>query len=249
MPPARGFTILELFLATTLFTLLGALLLVTLLSTTRVWRQTSARERALGELLKARAHLTRDIVNASQVPGQFATAQVGPSLGAGRDGDALTVLTSEDGQTPWNLQSDGSSVLTAQVSYALWVPHNVNTLFGHNFVGVADANGYEDACPYKWLMRRQDPPPALVPPATHPLVASNWATTLLARPNSMTMGPNQRAVATLTGFRVLASGGLWQFELSATAVEDARQKVTLGSTSLGTSPYILVQRFSLPTHN
>lgn len=233
----------------TIFSLMGVLLLAALRSTTQVWRRTSSRDLAVGQLLKARTNLTRDVMNASQLPQQFDTAQLGPSLGAGFDGDAFSILTCEDGQAAWNVTTDGASVLRAQVSYGLWVPNNVNARYGYTFSGVADAQGYEEGCPYKWLMRRQDAVPAPVAPNPFAAVASNWNTTLLTRPTNLTESPTYRAVATLTGFRVLASGGLWQFELRATAVEDARQKLPIGSSPLGSSPYTIVQRFSVPAHN
>ena len=243
--PRRAFSVIEALIAMAVFSLLTTLLAFTLQATSQVWRRTSARDLAMRQLLRARNYLTRDLVNASQVPGQWATGSVGPSLGAGTDGDALSVLTCDNGSAPWSVASNGASVLTGEVTYSLFVPLNVNNLFGYSFPGVADAAGYEEGCPYKFLVRRRDPLPAGSPPK----VPANWTTTLLARPGSYTATANSEVVATLTGFRVLQSGALWQFELKATAVEDARRKISIGTTPLGSSPYTIVQRFSLPAHN
>jgi len=228
-----------------IFSMLTTLLAFTLRSTSKVWQRTSARDQALAQISKARNSLTRDLMNASQTVGQWATSTVGPSLGAGLDGDALTFLTCENGNTPWNIDNNGASVMTGEITYSLFVPVNVNTLYGLNFSGVADANGYEEACPYKWLVRRRDPAPTGNPV----VVPANWNTTLLSRPSSLQATASSEVVSTLTGMRILQSGSQWQIELKATAVADARRKISLGSTPLGSSPYTLVQRFTVPAHN
>ena len=245
----RAFSLIELLISLGLFSLMTGLLWTTMQSTAQIWRRSSSRDNAQREILRARAHLTRDLANASRKLNQFATTQTGPSLGAGRDGDALTFLTCENGTTPWNITATGSSVMTAEITYALFVPVNVNTLYGHTFAGVADANGYEQGCPFKWLVRRQDPAPAALPPAD-PQIPATWTTTLLQRPATTVPAANQQVVATqLLGFRVLGSGGMWQIELKAVAIEDASRHIGIGPSALGNTTYTIVQMFTVPAHN
>lgn len=245
----KGFSVLELIISISFLALFSMMMFLALQSTTQVWRRTSSRDGALRQLVRARAFLTRDLINGSGRPNQFATAPVGPSLGAGFDGDALTILTCGDGTTPWNVTTSGTSVLLQEITYSLFVPNNVNTLYGGNFVGLADAQGYEEACPYKWLVRRLDPVPAVVPPNPESVVPGNWTTALLLRPTNKTSTSTTQVVSTLLGFRVLTFGTQWQFELKACAVEDARRKVPIGSAPLGSSQYTLTQRFTVPIHN
>lgn len=249
LPEKRhGFTVIELAIAMGFMGLFSMMMFFALKNTSGVWRRTSSRDNAMRELVRARSFLSRDLMNGSARPNQFANTTVGPSLGAGRDGDALTILTNDNETTPWNVTTSGNSILRREVTYSLFVPNNVNTLYGSTFPGVADAQGYEQACPYKWLVRRIDPAPAVVPPNPEPVIPATW-TTFLVRPSSKAGTATTQVVSTLLGFRVLASGGLWEFELKACAVEDARHTIGIGSTPLGSSQYTLVQRFSVPIHN
>lgn len=241
--------LVELMVSMGFFGLFGAVMFYSLSSTTNVWRKTSARDGALRHLIKARTMITRDLKNASSRPKQFASDRFGPSLGSGFDGDAFTFLSCEDESTPWNINTSGQSVLTRQVTYSLVVPLNVDALYSGTFPGVADAQGYEQACPFKYLVRRWDPVPAVVSPNPESEIAGNWKTSLLFRPASLAAGSNSQVVSTLLGMRVLSSGGQWLFELKACAVQDARPKVGIGSTPLGSSPYTLVQRFAVTAHN
>lgn len=247
--PKKAFSLLEITFAIGFFSLFSMILFFALQSTSKVWQRTSARDAALRQIVRARSFLSRDLMNGSGRPNQSASSHVGPSLGAGWDGDALTLLSCEDNSTPWNINNTGGSVLTREVTYSLFVPTNVNARYGGTFPGLADAQGYEDACPYKWLVRRTDPVPAPVSPNPEAAVPTNWTTTLLSRPSSMSATATSQVVATLHSFRILSNGPQWEFELRACAVDEARRKLALGSVLLGSSPYVLVQRFSVVVHN
>jgi type II secretory pathway pseudopilin PulG len=245
----RGFALLELIVSIGFFGLFSVVMFYSLNSTAQVWRKTSGRDTALRQILRARTSIARDLKNASTRPNQFQTSKVGPSLAAGYDGDAFTFLSCENESTPWSINSSGQSVLTRQVTYSLFVPQNVNGKYGGTFPGVADTLGYEQGCPYKWLVRRWDAAPTLVAPNPEPAIASNWTTNLLFRPTSMAAGSNYQIVATLLGLRVISAGSHWQIELKACAVQDAQRNIGIGATPLGNSPYTLVQRFSVTAHN
>jgi len=232
------------------FAMFSLILFFALRSTSKVWQRTSARDSALRQIVRARSFLSRDLMNGSGRPNQSGSARVGPSLGAGWDGDALTMLSCEDNNTPWSINPTGGSVLTREITYSLFVPTNVNARYSGSFPGVADAQGYEDACPYKWLVRRVDPAPAPASPNPESAIPTNWTTTLLSRPSSMNSTANTQVVATLHSFRIISNGPQWEFELRACAVDEAKRKIPLGTVALGSSsPYILTQRFSVAVHN
>lgn len=247
--PERAFSLLEVMFAVSFFSLFSLILFYALQSTSKVWQRTSARDAAMRQIVRARSFLSRDLMNGSGRPNQSASAHVGPSLSAGWDGDALTILSNENNSTPWNINTTGGSVLTREVTYSLFVPTNVNARYGGTFPGLADVQGYEDACPYKWLVRRVDPAPPPASPNPEAAVPTNWTTTLLSRPSTLTSTSTTQVVATLHSFRVLSNGPQWEFELRAVAVEEARRKLALGATLLGSSPYVLVQRFAVAVHN
>jgi len=245
----RAFSLLEVLFAISFFSMFSMVLFFALQNTSKVWQRTSARDAALRQIVRARSFLSRDLQNGSGRPNQSASTRVGPSLGAGWDGDALTILSCEDNATPWSISTTGASVLTRELTYSLFVPTNVNARYGGTFPGLSDGAGYEDGCPYKWLIRRIDPVPAPAPPNPEAAVPSNWTTILLSRPSSMTSTATTQVVATLHSFRILSAGPQWEFELRACAVDEARRKISLGSSLLGNSPYMLVQRFSVAVHN
>lgn len=247
MRAKKAFTILEVTLACAIFSVLTVVLTLVLRQVSEIWRKTNAKDDAVRQLLRVRSNLLRDLANSSRKAGQFATARVGPNLGSGYDGDALTFLSSDTGQSEfsWNVDTTGSAQIQSQITYYLVIPNAPNPDGAAIGAGPPDPNGYEQQHPFKWLIRRVDPPPGSVPQVVDP----NW-TSWLTRPSSTTLGPSQRVIANqLLGFRVLQSAPLWTVELSAVGVTEARRKLALGSVPLASSPYTIVQRFSLEAHN
>ncbi|MBX3172133.1 MAG: prepilin-type N-terminal cleavage/methylation domain-containing protein [Candidatus Eremiobacteraeota bacterium] len=232
----RAFTVMEVLIVCTIFSMLSALLWFALRNVSDLWRQSDSKDDAVRELIRARTALTRDLRNASSV--HFATAKVGPNL-TGFDGDAVTFLSSDSGasSSEWNLTSDGRAALPAQITYYLVVPNPA----GEVAAGPPDSHGYEQQDPYKWLVRRVDPGGTALNPAWN-----SW----LVRPTSPNPGPNQSVLSTrLLGFRVLHDGPMWMLELSAVAIKDARHRGSLGATPLRDTPYTLIDRFSVRSQN
>lgn len=232
----KAFTVLEILIVCTIFSMLSALLWFALRNVSDLWRQSDAKDDAVRELIRARTALTRDLRNASS--SHFATARVGPNL-TGFDGDAVTFLSSDSGasNSQWNLTPDGRATLPAQVTYYLVVPNPP----GEVSAGPADSHGYEQQDPYKWLVRRVDPGGTSLNPAWH-----SW----LVRPTSSSPSTGWSILSTrLLGFRVLHQGPMWTLELSAVAIKDARHRGSLGSTPLRDGAFTLVDRFSVRSQN
>lgn len=237
MRRSRGFTVLEVLIVCLIFSLLGVVLWLTLRNVSDLWRKSDSRDDAVRELVKARTSLTRDLRNSSG--SLAASARVGPNLGSGYDGDALTFLSSDRGSSApdWNLASDGKAILPSQVTYFLIVPNVPQEASA----GAPDANGYEQQNPYKWLIRRVDPSAGTLNTA--------W-NTWLTRPAGTNLGAGSQIISNkLLGLRVLHGGPLWTLELSAVALKDARHSSALGSIPLQGGPHTLVDRFTVRAQN
>lgn len=231
----RAFSLAEILVVLGLFSALSALLWLLLRDVSELWRKTDSKEEATRELVKVRNALTRDLCNASS--SQFATTHVGPHLGAGFDGDAITFLSSDGGQSrpEWQLDASGKARLASQVTYYLVVPDPR----GDVSAGPADAQGYEQQDPYKWLIRRLDSGGTTLNSAWN-----GW----LVRPG--VLDPAAAVISNrLLGFRQIDPPPLLTLEISAVAIKDARHHGPLGAMPLSGGPYTLVQRFSLRLPN
>lgn len=248
-PQARtgAFAVAELMVTMAIFSVLSLVLMAVLQMVTKIWYRTSARDDAIRQLHQGRARLVMDLANSSQQPDQFAIAKVGPNLGTGFDGDALSILSSDDGSRvpKWNVDpSTGRATPAAQITFYLVVPNAVKA--NSCLAGPPDPSGYEQQCPYKWLIRRVDPVPA---PPPDPAVPATW-TTWLTRPSSLLATPTLQVVADqLLEFRVLSTPPTWTIRLSAVAVTEATRQLKLGSVPLSQSKFTMVEQFTVPAHN
>lgn len=244
-----GFTIVELVVAMALLSGLSLILLATLQHVSRVAVRTSSRDECLGQILKAKAALLRDLANSSGRPGHFASAKVGPSVGAGFDGDALTFLSSDDGSNTshWDVDINSArAALACQITYYLVIPNAaVSNKWGVSPVAAAsDSAGYEQQFPAKWLIRRVDP---ITAPG--PLIDPVWPT-WLTRPSARLNTPTVTIVSDrLFQFRVLQTAPVWTLQIRGVAVQDAAKKIAMGSVPLSASPYTVTQQFSIPANN
>jgi len=242
----RAFTVIELSLACALFGVMALLLASSLKSVSDIWRKTSAKDEAVRNLLRAKSSLIRDLGNSRGKAGQCATAPVPPTL-TGKDSDALTFLSSDTGTTDpnWNVAADGKATFASQITYYGIIPNRPNPGGTAVTAGPADAQGYEQQHPFKWLIRRVDPAPAATPQAINP-AWSSW----LTRPTSYSLGAARQVVSDqLLQFRVLRGAPLWELELRAVSVSEARRRVSLGNLPLSQGPYTVVQQFSVSTNN
>lgn len=244
-----GFTIAELVIAMAILSGLSLILLATLQHVSRVAVRTSSRDECLGQILKAKAALLRDLANSSGRSGHFATTRVGPSVGTGFDGDALTFLSSDDGSntSQWNVDATSArAALACQITYYLVVPNSaVSNKWGISpTAGASDSAGYEQQFPAKWLIRRVDP---ITAPG--PLIDPVWPT-WLTRPSARVNTASVRVVSDrLFQFRVLQAAPAWTLQVRGVAVQDAAKKIAVGSVPLSDSPYTVTQQFSVPANN
>lgn len=151
----RGHTLPELIVVFGIFSLLLTVVAVLLTQSVGVYRRTNGTDTALREMRRARAALERDLVLAS--PSQIRRARVPASLGGGDDGEALWFLSPVDpnASPPTVLRKrDGTPFWQRNILYYLVVPNNHNTTFGMSCAGGTAANGYDDRCPHKVLIRK-----------------------------------------------------------------------------------------------
>jgi type II secretory pathway pseudopilin PulG len=246
-PRTLGYTLLELLITCALFMILSAVLVSALMQVTTLYRRSNSRDDAVRQLLKAKTALMRDLANCSQQPGQYTTGTVPPHLGSGSDGDALTFLSSDTGSTSptWSVSSTGQASLASEITYYLVIPTAPNAYGMTCTAGLKDSAGYEQQDPFKWLIRRVDPPPTAAPAVVSPL----WLT-WLTQPSSMASTATIQVVADqMFQFRVLAAAPVWNIQISAVAVSDATHQISVGSVPLEGSKFDLVEQFCVPANN
>ncbi|MBX3170691.1 MAG: type II secretion system protein [Candidatus Eremiobacteraeota bacterium] len=240
----RGLTVVEVSLACALFGLITLLLASSLKNVGDIWRKTGGKDEAVRNLLKAKSSLQRDLANSGGKAGQWAIAGVGPV--SCKDSDALTFLSSDKGQNEhdWTVNPDGSAHFERQITYYGVIPNRPNP-GGVVVSTAADAQGYEQQHPFKWLIRRSDPAPTGTPQAINP----GW-TGWLTAPTSYSLGPDQKVVCDqLLQFRVIRGAPLWILELRAVSVTEVQRKMALGTVPLSQGPFTLTQQFSVSTSN
>jgi hypothetical protein len=163
----------------------------------------------------------------------------------------VTFLSSDSGNLNHVWSTDpvtGKPSLASQITYYLVVPNAPNRYAITPSAGPADAQGYEQQDPFKWLVRRVDPcPPAAG--SSPPAVNGIW-TGWLTRPTSVSPSASQRIIADqMLGFRILGQPPLWSIQLSAVGVSEAKRTLAIGSVPLSQSKFTLVQCFSVPANN
>lgn len=243
MRPRSAFTVVELMISLSIFVLMSIVLVIVLKNVTDLWRQADAKDDVVRALMKARGALSRDLLNASSRPNQVAVARVGPHGGPGFDGEALSFLSSDEGNNlpEWSLDASGHAQPRSQITYFLVVPAGPYPNGVAVAGGPADSNGFEQQNPFKWLIRRVDPAASGF---------QNGWTGWLTQPGSAALPAGQQLVArNLLGFRVLKTGPLWSLELSAVAIKDAQKRLALGQVPLAHSSFTITERFSVRTNN
>ncbi len=149
----RGHSLAELLVVVGIFSALMAVVALLFSSSVSLYRRTNSADSAMRELRKARAALERDLVLAS--PTVVRRTQVPSSLGAGMDGEALWFLSPVDPATGATIRRpNGRLCWQRNILYYLVVPDNHDATFGMTCVGGAAANGYDDRCPHKVLIRK-----------------------------------------------------------------------------------------------
>ncbi|MBS2034469.1 type II secretion system protein [bacterium] len=239
----RAFTIVELTLACSIFALVSILMVTAFRDVGDIWRKAGGKDEAMRNILKAKASLQRDLANSGSKANQWAVAAVPPHLPPGKDSDALTFLSSDAGTSGanWSVQADGSPNFASQITYYGVIPNRPNPGGNTVVAGAADAQGYEQQHPFKWLVRRVDPASSTI--------NSGW-TSWLTQPTTYALGPNQQVVCDqLLQLRVIRGAPMWIIELRAVSVAEARRKLALGNVPLSQGPFTVAQQFSVATGN
>lgn len=245
----RAFSVLEVTICSAIFCALSVLMFTALKEVAGVWQRSSGREMALGKILRAKARLSRDLSNSSGKAGQWATTTVGPNLGSGHDGDALTFLSADNGTSAGNWTIDpntGEAQLASQITYYCVIP-NTNNRWGINVSpGAPDPRGYEQQHPFKWLIRRVDP----VIPGNPPSIDPGW-TAWLTRPTQMIQTPQIQVVADdLLTFRMMPPPApKWSFEISAIAIQEAAREIAVGQVPLRDVKFKITEFITITPQN
>lgn len=235
----------ELVVAIGIYSVLAVVLYSVLQMVTRAWYRSSARDDALRQLRNAKARLVRDLANSSQRTGQFGVSPV-PAHLSGYDGDALTFLSSDDGtnEPRWSVNATAQCEPAAQITYYLVIPDP-----SLSSAGPADAAGYEQQCPYKWLIRRVDSSLPTPTPPNDFAVNPAWTSWLTAPTGGSWPAGHEIVAEQMFQFRVLSSPPLWTVQMSAVAVEDARRQLAVGRVSLVGTKFTVSQQVSVPAQN
>lgn len=238
-----AFTVVELMISLSIFALMSVVFVIVLKNVTDLWRKADAKDDVIRQLLKARSSLARDLTNASSKTNEVGVSNVGPHGNPGFDGAALTFLSSDSGSNManWTVGPTGQAQLQTQVTYYLVVPSTPPPNGVSVTGGPADAHGYEQQNPFKWLIRRVDTGVSGF--------NAGWNSWLI-QPASPLLPAGQTLVAErMLGFRILRTGPLWSIELSAVALRDAQKHIALGRVPLASSAYTITERFGIRTNN
>jgi prepilin-type N-terminal cleavage/methylation domain-containing protein len=242
---SRGFSLVEVCIALTLFALLSALAYLCLRQVIAVQRKASGRDEALRNLLRAQESLQRDLGNSSSDPEQWVYAPCQLAATAPfQTSDGLALLVADQNQDGLELSSDSKALHTAIATYYLALDPNQSTSFG------GDAQGYEDQYPWKWLIRKQSPAPAPVFPRSLSALPAGWLASQLEQPIGEWKEDQRRVVArNLLQMRVVQGPPLWELSLSAISLEEAAREGGIGQMPLSQSKFCLTYRVSVVTRN
>lgn len=256
----RGTTILELAIGLTIFSLLGILLAVALRQGSRIWVEGLSSSDAQTELRKAYGNVYVDL-KATQFDDVAVTAVPGSLSGGGNDSDAVWFLSAEDPATGEVIRkSDGSPFWQRNILYYAAVPSNHQSMYGFTCEGGSDANGYDDRCPHKILIRQVIDAGQVTNPTDESteetLLTSAEIQSYLGRPGDLNLagvsGPNTERVDLIASkvqyFRVQLEPvpdvpGEVRVDLRTTKIQQARKEVRLGTDHLG--PYSIGYDFSV----
>jgi prepilin-type N-terminal cleavage/methylation domain-containing protein len=248
----RGFTIGELLISMSIFGLVMAVSAAALIESNRIFLNSSGRDSAVHELAKAHAALEADLEMSRVSSATFKQSTVPAHQGSGLDGDAIDFLSPDTSPTSQAVYgTDGTAFWMRNIVYYLIVPQNHDALNNHVCAGVADAYGYDDGCPHKILMRQISDQNTSDPtnPTTEQSLLSPFPT--FARPIGYPKTSSLTTVAIhLLTFRcTLPHPGQIQIDLRALSFDDASKSVSIGSTPLSQTPFVIEQTFSVFPRN
>lgn len=249
----RGYSILELMIAISLFAFITIVSFLALRQSSQVFTSTSSRDQAVQQLVKARQWLQSDLELVRLNPTTFGRQLVPPSIGGGADSDAVWFLSAIDPTTrQFQLKPDGSPYWTRNILYYGIVPQNYAAGLGYTYVG-GDDGGYESSCPTKQLVRvvldqnsGNDPINSATEDILLPSIGAD-----LTRPATYFQSTDRKTIATnLLTFRCQQVGSQLLVDLRAVAIKDAGAQKGFGpSISYANGKFTIQHRFLIQPKN
>lgn len=251
----RGTTLLELAIASGLFTLLVAILFVALKTGLTAWRTAEARHAAQFQLRKVELKLLGDVRRSSYADLTAAPTAAAAGAGGGFDGGVLWFRSSVDRASGESIRDDqGVPTYQSTIVYFLAKPDTALHLSRHGQDcqdwGGADATNADESCPHKLLVRLELQKQAHAPPEYGPSEAPFTAAELagyIKRPadyvlsniNGGELIRKEIIGDSLLYFRPTKAAGTVTFDIDITRIADARKKISIGgsATSLRDSPF------------
>ncbi len=245
---------MELLISAGVFSVILLVLVMLFSQSLSIWQRSSSRDTATRELRKVRASLERDLSLAN--PQQVGRAQVPDHLGGGgKDGEALWFLSPIDPATHQIVRAhDGTPVWQRNILYYLVVPQNHNATFGVTCAGGAAANGYDDRCPHKVLIRKIINQNTLLPNVNGYLTAPNGYD-LSGMGGEPSLDEVKIVASHLLTFSSVTAPppqnipSLIAVDARAVAEEEARRKVGIGTLPMFTGQFTLQGPFTVMLRN
>lgn len=259
----RGLTLAEILVSTGVFALLLVVLTASVVQGEQAWRDTSAATRAERSLKRAVEAVREELAMTSFA--QIRTRPVPGSLAGTYDGDAVWFLSAVDPASGrFQRKADGSPRWMRNILYYLVVPQNHAALYGYTCTGGPGADGYDDRCPHKALVRKViDAGAATTTDDSTPeevLLTSAEVAGYLTAPSGLDVSgmigepglENARLLAhELLGFRVFLAPEPSDFptevqvDVRGVAVASAEHLVGVGTRSLSEGRFTLGYGFSV----
>ncbi len=256
----RGFSLPELMLALSLLAVFMLVGYQALRMADGVFRQVSGNEDAAMQLKRAVRYMQKDIVSSNVMRMTLTNVTAGLPGGAA-DGSALCLLTGADrGVGDMVSKEGGEPFWQRNILYYLSTPQ------GDPCQGGADANGFDDRCPHKCLVRKIiDDPPATAAtdnPQNDEALITNL-TPYLTRSLGRTNISNMLGEANVEQVELVARGLVGmrvqinadpnipnEVRLTVTALNQPRgQKLALGTVALSGQGGLLVNELSIFPRN
>ncbi len=259
---SRGLSLLEMMMVTVITIILFGITHLILMRTIESWWRVNASADSEQQLYRAQQSLERDLRSAAfelqpdrrTINVERAPAELNNLSGA--DGDVLWFLSAIDPVTgKFCRNADGTPFWQRNIVYYLVTPKNSHLHFGYDAAGLAQA-GYEVACPYKVLIRKEIdsgvPTHLSDSSSIEKLLTYSELAPYLDRPDGYScagMSGVNTAVkpvsANLLSFRAELQDQLRgvSLDLRATAIERARREGGIGSRDLISQPATTQLRF------
>jgi hypothetical protein len=258
----RGLSLLEVLFTAFLFSFVGVLSFLVLSRGVHLWTEISEAESAGLELAKATNDLRVDLLKANSA--DIRSGEVPANLsGGGMDGAALWFLSAVDPESgEFVMKSDGTPYWQRNILYYLVTPTKHETTYGYNCAGGKGADGFDDRCPHKILVRKVIDSGAPTGPDGDPILNEE---TLLSDPGEYLTRPVGYDVGAMNGepdvdrvdvaavrllwFRPSVEGRTVVVDIRAVAIKGAQKALRIGETPLAEGRFTVHRLLSVTPMN